>query len=67
MNGRGWVGEQSIIGAAALLTEGLQVPPGLGWFTGRQPRWSARLSATERREDQGLGWKKYCRVGGEFT
>ena len=58
------VGEQSIIGAAALLTEGLQVPPG-SLVYGAPARVVSTLSATERAKIKGWA-EKYCRVAGNY-
>ncbi len=58
------VGEQSIIGAAALLTEGLQVPPG-SLVYGSPARVVSALSAMERGKIKAWA-EKYCRVAGNY-
>jgi carbonic anhydrase/acetyltransferase-like protein (isoleucine patch superfamily) len=54
------VGEQSIIGAGALLTKGLQVPPG-SLVYGAPAKVISQLGAKERGEIKGWA-EKYCRV-----
>lgn len=54
------VGEQSIVGAAALLTEGLQVPPG-SLVYGAPAKVISRLGEKERRQIKAWA-EKYCRV-----
>ncbi len=58
------VGEQSIIGAAALLTEGLQVPPG-SLVYGSPARVISRLGERERHAIKSWA-EKYCRVAASY-
>ena len=54
------VGAQSIIGAGALLTRGLQVPPG-SLVYGTPAKVTSQLGAKERNEIREWA-EKYCRV-----
>jgi gamma-carbonic anhydrase len=58
------VGEQSIIGAAALLTEGLEVPPG-SLVYGAPAKVVSRLGEKERHEIR-LWAEKYCLVAANY-
>ena len=58
------VGEQSIIGAAALLTEGLVVPPG-SLVYGTPAKVVSVLGQTERAKIKGWA-EKYCRVAANY-
>jgi carbonic anhydrase/acetyltransferase-like protein (isoleucine patch superfamily) len=58
------VGEQSIIGAHALITKGVQIPPG-SLVYGSPAKVVSRLGETERRAIK-AGAEKYCRVAGDY-
>ncbi len=58
------IGDQSIIGAAALLTEGLQVPAG-SLVYGSPAKVVSALNIKERVKIKGWA-EKYCRVAGNY-
>ena len=58
------VGAQSIIGAAALLTEGLEVPPG-SLVYGSPAKVVSRLAEKERQAIKSWA-EKYCRVAASY-
>ena len=58
------VGAQSIIGAGALLTRGLQVPPG-SLVYGTPAKITSQLGAKERAEIRAWA-EKYCRVAAGY-
>lgn len=58
------VGEQSIVGATALLTEGLQVPPG-SLVYGAPAKVISHLGPAERAKIKSWA-EKYCRVARDY-
>ena len=58
------IGAQSIIGAAALLTEGLEVPPG-SLVYGAPAKVISHLGEKERRQIKAWA-EKYCRVAANY-
>ena len=58
------IGEQSIIGAGALLTRGLQVPAG-SLVYGSPAKVIRQLDAKERNEIRSMA-EKYCRVAAGY-
>jgi gamma-carbonic anhydrase len=58
-------GRQSIIGAGALLTEGLQVPSGVAGVRFSRRKVVSQLGTTERAKIKGWA-EKYCRLAGNY-